>query len=298
MPEHVVQRGILVGVDGSANSDAAVRWAAQEAAMRNVPLTVVHVASPLVGGWSAWEFAAAPPPEGFVEWQEAEANGVVADAARVAERSTADHRPLRISPDVVFAQVVPTLVDLTKEAQMIAVGRQGQGAFSSALLGSVSNALVHHAHCPVAVIHEDTGPAQSNAPVLVGVDGSTASELATAIAFEEAAFRGVDLVVLHSWSDHELSDFPGLPWSEMSATAHQTLVERLAGWQERYPEITVQLVVVEDKPARHLVERSTSAQLVVVGSHGRGGFAGMHLGSVSTAVVHAVRAPVIVARQG
>jgi nucleotide-binding universal stress UspA family protein len=105
-------------------------------------------------------------------------------------------------------------------------------------------------------------------------------------------------VVLHSWSDHELSDFPGLQWSEMSATAHNTLVERLAGWQERYREITVQLVVVEDKPARHLVERSKSAQLLVVGSHGRGGFAGMHLGSVSTAVVHAVRVPVIVARQG
>jgi nucleotide-binding universal stress UspA family protein len=103
-------------------------------------------------------------------------------------------------------------------------------------------------------------------------------------------------VVLHSWSDHELSDFPGLQWSEMSATAHNTLVERLAGWQERYREITVQLVVVEDKPAR--VERSKSAQLLVVGSHGGGGFAGMHLGSVSTAVVHAVRVPVIVARQG
>src|SRR5271165_2949685 len=100
MPARVVQRGMLVGVDGSANSDAAVRWAAQEAAMRNVPLTVVHVATPLVGGWSARELAATPRPEELVERQKGKAHGVVADAARVAERSTAGHRPLRINPDV------------------------------------------------------------------------------------------------------------------------------------------------------------------------------------------------------
>jgi nucleotide-binding universal stress UspA family protein len=297
MMNHGAHRGILVGVDGSPSSDLAVRWATQEAATRNVVLTLVHVVAPLVGGWGGVGMTSTPLSAEFGEWQKLEAAKIVNHAIDTAKSAAARSSRLQVNTEVVFAPLVPTLVDLTKEAQMTVVGCRGQGAFSRALMGSVGTALVHHAHCPVAVIHDEIPLPKSHAPVLVGIDGSPASELATAIAFDEASWRGVDLVALHAWSDADWPDFPDVGWSAIGATAEETLAERLAGWQDRYPDVTVRREVVPDHPARHLLEQSGSAQLVVVGSHGRGGFAGMLLGSVGSAVIHATHTPVIVARQ-
>jgi len=295
-PRH---NGIVVGVDGSACSKVAVKWAAREAAMRNAALTVVHVAYPGVGAWSGWGIPAAPLPENFARLQEDEARKVIDDAIDIVGAATEGDDRLRVNSEILWSSVVPALVDLTKEAQMIVVGCRGRGALSSALLGSVSTALAHHAHCPVAVTHDEAPQREGfrDAPVLVGIDGSPASELATTIAFDEASWRGVDLIALHTWSDADWRHFPGVEWSEIKAAAEETLAERLAGWRERYPDVTVRRTVVFDHPARHLLEQSKSAQLVVVGSHGRGGFGGALLGSVSTAVVHAAQVPVIVARQ-
>jgi nucleotide-binding universal stress UspA family protein len=146
----------------------------------------------------------------------------------------------------------------------------------------------------VAVIPEGERP--STAPVVVGVDGSPASELATEIAFDEASRRGVELIVLHTWTDLNF-EFPAIRWNDLSEEAERALSEQLAGWCERYPDVAVRRVVMPDEPARQLLAQAETAQLVVVGNRGRGGFAGMLLGSVSSAVVHSATAPVIVARQ-
>lgn len=285
--------GVVVGVDGSPASNAAVVWAARSAAMRNVRLTVVNVVAGDVATWPPMPF-----PDSWGVWQEDEARKIVAAAVKLAEEAVPTDRKLTVKSEIVFAAPVPAMIEMSRDAELMVVGNTGRGALARALLGSVSSGLVRRASCPVAVIRDEDPlmPNPLRAPVLLGVDGSPASELATAVAFDEASRRGVELIALHAWSDLEVVELPGLDWSTVKAEAQRNLAERLAGWQERYPDVTVCRVVVCDRPARQLVERSESAQLTVVGSHGRGAIMGALLGSVSNSVVHSCRMPVIVAR--
>jgi nucleotide-binding universal stress UspA family protein len=285
--------GIIVGVDGSPASNAAACWAAHDAVIRDIPLTLMHVANPAASTWSQ-----APLLDEFAEWQEAEGRSILANALKIAHDTAGNTLRIPIDTEFLSSATVPTLVDLSNDAKLIVVGTNGRGALARGLLGSVSSGLVRHAHCPVAVIHDEDPlmPDPAQAPVLVGIDGSPASELATAIAFDEASRRHVDLIALHAWSDRETIELPGVDWSAVKAEEERLLAEALAGWQERYPDVTVQKHLVCDRPARALVETSQSAQLVVVGSHGRNALTRTFLGSVSNAVVQSVRMPVIVAR--
>jgi nucleotide-binding universal stress UspA family protein len=283
---------IIVGVDGSPASRVAVDWAARDAALRGADLKLVHVLVPP----AVMAFPEVPMPPGFMEWQDEEGRRLLDSAVKTVEEAGAQ---VEVSTEMVSGSAVPVLADLSSSAQMIVVGCRGHGALARGLLGSISTGLAHHAHCPVAIIHDEDPlmPHPSKAPVVVGVDGSPSSENAVAIAFEQASFRGVDLLAVHAWSDTGVFEFPGADWSTLQAAGEQTLSERLAGWQERYPDVLVRRVVVADKPAHQLLEQAGSAQLLVVGSHGRGGIAGMLLGSVSTSVLHGARMPVIVARR-
>jgi nucleotide-binding universal stress UspA family protein len=286
--------GILVGVDGSPPSKVAVDWAAREAAMRGIPLSIIHVIqSPAVRMWPE-----VPMPRDVLARMERDSEEILSDASRIAKEATAETRQIHIETETIAGGVLPTLIDLSKDAEMIVAGCRGTGPINRRLLGSVSRGLIQHAHAPVAVIHDEDPlmayPAK--APVLVGIDGSPVSEAATAVAFEEASRRGVDLIALHVWSDFALYDVPETELPALQRRAEETLSERLAGWQERYPDVHVRPVVALNRPVHQLLERSEAAQLTVVGSHGRGGFAGMLLGSVSLAVAESARMPVLVVR--
>ena len=286
--------GIVVAVDGSPASDAATCWAARDAALRNVPLTVVSVVTTPTA-----TFPPVPYPDSLGARLEEQGRKAAADAVKMAEDAMPTDRKVAVKSKVVFSTPAQALVKMSDEAEMIVVGSSGKGVLARGVLGSVSSSVVRHANCPVAVIRDEDllMPDPQHAPVLVGIDGSPASELATEIAFGQASRRGVELIALHAWSDVPAFDLEGLDWSALVSAEERTFADSLVGWQERYPNVTVQRVVVCDEPARQLIEKSQSAQLVVVGSHGRGAFDRMVLGSVSNTVLHSVRIPVIVARR-
>ncbi|MEV6325294.1 universal stress protein [Nocardia sp. NPDC051787] len=283
---------IVAAADGSATSYHAVAWAAVDAAVHRCRLHIVtSVAIPTCVG---------PGPaltEHDVAWMRTEGERVLTDAARVA-RTAAVGEALAISTELIVEPVIPYLIDRSRQARMLVVGSRGLGAFRRELLGSVSMAATRHAHCPVAVVHSTsaTDAFSSGKPVLVGVDGTANSEPAIELAYEEASRRKVGLTALHAWSDTSSVDLR-LDWDAVREQEGELLAERLAGFGERCPDVRVRRVLVRDRPVRSLLDESDDAQLLVVGSHGRGGFTGMLLGSTSSALLHAVECPMIVVRE-
>jgi len=291
MSSSAAHHGVIIGVDGSSASQAAVRWAARDAALRHVPLTLVHVL--LIPMASTWPELAMP--YGVEESIQRRGHTALETACVVAQEALGGSE-VDIQMKMPTGNIVSTLSDMSKESAMLVLGVRGENAIPQRHLGSVAHGVLHHAHCPVAVIQDGGVAPQSAAPVLLGIDGSPASEEATAVAFDEASRRGVDLIALHSWADYGPYEVPIVDWQPQLEAGKEALAERLAGWQERYPEVAVERRLVWGEPAYTLAAASKEAQLMVLGSHGRGGFAGMLLGSVSSTAVQISRVPVIVAR--
>jgi nucleotide-binding universal stress UspA family protein len=207
---------------------------------------------------------------------------------------------LAVEQEVVTGFPVPVLSAEATRARLVVLGDRGLGGFTGLLVGSVAVALSAHAPCPVVVVRGPTpgAPPPLEGPVVVGIDGSPTSEAALAFAFEAADLRGVPLLAVHTWTDYQIEStmVAVLEGDAIDADEHRLLAERLAGWGEKYPDVRVQRLVTRYRPARTLLEQSAHAQLVVVGSRGRGGFAGMLLGSVSHAMLHHAGCPVAVVR--
>ncbi|NKE58370.1 universal stress protein, partial [Lentzea sp. PSKA42] len=159
-------------------------------------------------------------------------------------------------------------------------------------------ALAAHGKCPLVVVR---GTAVPDGPIVVGVDGSPTSEAAIAFAFEAASRRGVPLIAAMAYQDFVVeggyqSSRIVFDWAEVEADERRLLAERLAGREEKHPEVKVERVVLWDRAAPALLGLAARAQLLVVGSHGRGGFAGMLLGSTSRTLVYHSPCPLAIVR--
>jgi nucleotide-binding universal stress UspA family protein len=281
--------GLVVAVDGSPATDPAIRWGAEEAALHGWQLTLAHVLTPEVIDVSDPRLR-----KRIHRWRNHCGRAFLAEK-RAALAAAMDVDVSSIRAELRYGHPVQALSEVSIGASMMVVGSRFHGSIGGRRFGSVSAALCHRAHCPVTVVH-DLDADLSGRPVVVGIDGSPASECATAIAFDEASRRRVDLIAVHAWSDVGVFPLLGMDWHMYREQADEVLGERLAGWQERYPDVVVTRRVYCDCPAHWLIEEAGESGLVVVGSHGRGAVTSLMLGSVATAVAEAVDVPVIVAR--
>ncbi len=291
MASNVPGRRVVVGVDGSDSALRAVRWAAEDAGRRGVPLRLVHTFVPL----TSYAPRAVDPRTLHTamrdrgrEWLD-QASAVAAQAGP----------GLSVDAVLVEASPVTTLVRESRDAALVVLGSRGLGGFTGLLVGSTAVGLAGRARCPVVVVrgaYEETA-----GPVVVGVDGTPTGEAAIAFAFAEAAARGAELVAVHAWTDllveTAVATSAGLlDLAPVEQQAEELLAERLAGWGQEYPDVRVTREVVHDRPARALLRHAEHARLLVVGSRGRGGFRALVLGSTSQHLLYHAPCPVVVVR--
>ena len=287
------RRPVVAGVDGSQSALAAVGWAAAEAARRRLPLRLVAAHTWPAGGLVG-------DPGLGVDPRAVLRDMVLGNLTAAAAAASAAASGLAVEQAEVDGDPAAVLAGESEQAELVVLGDRGLGGFTGLLLGSVAVALSARAACPVVVVRgAETDPAVPRPePVVVGVDGSPGSTAALDFAVEAAVLRGVPLVAVHAWRDVlvDATMAPLVDWDAVESDEREVLAERLAGIRTTYPDLVVRKLVVRDRPARALVDESRSAQLVVVGSRGRGGVQGLLLGSVSQQLLHHAHCPVAVVR--
>jgi nucleotide-binding universal stress UspA family protein len=284
---------VVVGIDGTTHSDAALEWAVRYAATHRRPLLLVHAA----GVPTVYE-SFAGPTENRKELRIAgrrttdRALGLV--TLQAPELEVRIHMALGSPKDVISGSL--------EGAHMLVLGSRGRGSLASFVLGSVSRGLSSHAPCPVAIIRPVMARMEDGAysgRIVVGVDGTETSQAALGMAFELAASQGRELAVLHAWGHGGVQgDLASIETRAALIEEHKLVVaESLAGYAEKYPDVPVTQHHADREPGHALVAASHDAETVVVGARGRHDSAAVLFGSVSRHVVEHACCPVIVVRR-
>ncbi len=278
---------VIVGIDGSVASLAAGEYAVDEAMRRKAPLRIVYTHDQRAS-MGMRQHRTEPYPTSRIR------GSLEAFAEQVRGRAPA----VDVAVEVFSGKPGAALVERSRDAQLLVVGNAGRGG---AALGSVAGHVATHAASAV-IVHRPVEAGVSPRPVLVGVDGSAMSADAARFAFGEAEMRGVGLEAALVWTNPPGTDPAGVhsvayDYANARAEAERMLAEQLAGLLGEYADLRVTRDVIHGMdPVRTLLDLSRRAQLVVVGSRGRGGMARLLLGSVSQALVSRASCPVAVVR--
>ncbi|MFZ2511712.1 MAG: universal stress protein, partial [Gordonia sp. (in: high G+C Gram-positive bacteria)] len=226
----------------------------------------------------------------------ADASRAFADGALdIARGEARDAAPgVDATGEIIEGRPVLVLRQLSHRAHLMVVGRRGLGGVKGLLLGSVSSDLAAHAECPVVVVSDDP---PTTGPIVVGVDGSPVSAQAVTEAFRVASTLDAPLIAVHTYAD-----YPGISSFDLVEDGRQQLLDearenlgsQLAGAEQDNPDVAVETVVTMQPAAEQILDTAASAQLIVVGSRGRGGFRSMLLGSTSQAILHVAACPVMI----
>jgi len=274
--------GILAGYDGSPGSQEALAWAAAEATSRGSPLTIC----------SAWAPGYPAPLDEVTAFDLARRSGerTLAQGVQLVHNLMV---PVEIQPLLTAGPAAAVLCEHSARAEMLVVGSRGQGGFAGLPLGSVSSQVAAHAHGRMVVVRGHWRRVPNHAPpvIVVGTEGSAASESAVEFAFEEAAYRDTALLAVCA-----LADSPGiLGAARQIEDSFERLIDR---YEKAYPEVVVGRHVTQGCARTALLGSAGEAQLLVVGARGRGGIEGMMLGSVSTSLLQHAPCPVGIVHSG
>lgn len=281
---------VTVGVDGSAESRAAARWAAREAALRQVPLRLVHAVD--------WPLDPVFPGLGRQDvdrW----ADQVLTEAAQELHGR---HPNLEITTRCPTARPAAALAAEAADAGLLVLGSRGLGGLVGFVVGSVAMSTVVATDTPVVLVRvadDPDGPGTgSGAEVVVGVDIHEACDRVLAFAFEEAARRDCPLRAVHGWKMPAAYGYVPFfdPDNERDIGRSVTYMvdDMLQPWRHKFPDVDVSHSVFTGSAGERLVRASEGAGLVVVGRHVHRSPLGAHLGPVAHAVLHHAAAPVAV----
>ncbi|MET7451968.1 universal stress protein [Streptomyces sp. NPDC005574] len=308
-------RTITVGLDGSPESRAAAEWAAREAALRTLPLKIVHVWEPVPEPLAQAPLLGAETQQHWTERSEmgvppAEGRGRIPREA--AEGIALRHPGVEVSSEQVTGRPADRLAEAAKSAELLVLGSRGLGGPGGFMVGSVGLSVLAHTERPVVLVRaleaaadeHETDPAGVPSaatpfrPVVLGLDTEHPDTTLIEFAFDTAVRRATSLRVVHGWNPPPYYAF-GTP---ADPALHESLALRAAGelsdllrpWRQKFPDVEVTEMSRYGSAAVHVVEAAREASLVVVGRRVRHSPFGAHIGHVTHAVVHHSTAPVVV----
>jgi nucleotide-binding universal stress UspA family protein len=289
---------MAVGVDGSPESMVAARWAAREALLRRLTLEMVLGINEPLENHSGYVF-----PAPVIEAVRTDSRKRLDNAAKVIRDEFPD---LDVQTSLEYVDPRRALVTRSRHASMTVVGTRGHGRLPEVLVGSVALYVAAHAHSPVAVVPPVADlSATPSGPVLVGVNGHPDCGAAIGFAFDEAAVRQTTLLAILVFDELAYRGFAkggSLIGRLEDDEERAVLAEQLAGWSEKFPDVPVRQSVLRGRPAESLLRYGKDApadqrpRVIVLGTRGRGGLAGLLLGSTSQRVMTHADVPVIVVR--